>query len=317
MRTEQQTSPGRRVGMLWFAFKIVPLIYLKQPRFFVVHPLRRCDLLSKLYLWSIWNSVRAVAPYPLAVVICFQNCTFDLSETACQSNAKKVIMLWFAFKIVPLIYLKQRIIRIKITAEVVICFQNCTFDLSETAILLGFSDGQCCDLLSKLYLWSIWNSGNQQVEPVTPLWFAFKIVPLIYLKQPRFPYNDVQNCCDLLSKLYLWSIWNSSNAKPQQQSVVVICFQNCTFDLSETAAPETLKSILMLWFAFKIVPLIYLKQHRRTANPDRPVVICFQNCTFDLSETAVEVKDPEDAPLWFAFKIVPLIYLKQPRSRSI
>ena len=169
--------------------------------------------------------------------------------------------MWFAFKIVSLTYRKQRQSAIIDRYCVVICFQNCIFDISKTAAadLLNFYF--CCDLLSKLYLWHIENSLVVPSEPTTTvvicfqncifdisktaavsgkegsykLWFAFKIVSLTYRKQPNCNKVIIFDSCDLLSKLYLWHIENSAVIFKVEFFEVVICFQNCIFDISKTA----------------------------------------------------------------------------------
>ena len=68
---------------------------------------------------------------------------------------------------------------------------------------------------------------------------------------------------------------------------VVICLKNRTFAVYKTTPPSGNLICLVLWFAWKIVPLRYTKQRR--------------------SESEVS-----PAKLWFAWKIVPLRYTKQP-----
>ena len=103
------TKTCRRVlgYVLWFAWKIVPLWYQQQHRTQTAAPQQGCDLLEKLYLCGINN-----------------NTVF---------KSKAAILLWFAWKIVPLWYQQQQ---------------------TETAI----SFPKSCDLLEKLYLCGINNN---------------------------------------------------------------------------------------------------------------------------------------------------------------
>ena len=170
--------------------------------------------------------------------------------------------------------------------KVVICFQNCIFDISETTTSAS--------------------KPNRKL-----LWFAFKIVSLTYRKQPIMLIISLQHCCDLLSKLYLWHIGNNKNDGRTPTLVVVICFQNCIFDISETTWGWRRVQSTWLWFAFKIVSLTYRKQLARELPSLAMVVICFQNCIFDISETTMGLILQQSISLWFAFKIVSLTYRKQ------
>ena len=119
--------------------------------------------------------------------------------------------------------------------------------------------------------------------------------------------------------------------------LVVICFQICTFEPLETATLNPVTFRILLWFAFKFVPLNHWKQHgvvkqrsgRRcdllsnlylwtigNSTIDRCgsillVVICFQICTFEPLETAMRRVYHIVHLLWFAFKFVPLNHWKQ------
>ena len=118
---------------LWFAFKFVPLNHWKQPIAIIRASNCCCDLLSNLYLWTIGNSNRSSYNEFVAVVICFQICTFEPLETAAKIIINIEIWLWFAFKFVPLNHWKQQLEPNTITTCVVICFQICTFEPLETA----------------------------------------------------------------------------------------------------------------------------------------------------------------------------------------
>ena len=143
------------------------------------------------------------------VVICFQNCIFEISETPLGDWVVRHHALWFAFKIVSLKYRKHRNPFSRGFTGVVICFQNCIFEISETPKAFKVSD---------FYL----------------LWFAFKIVSLKYRKHLALPKVGCLSGCDLLSKLYLWNIGNTQQMDMSAVECVVICFQNCIFEISET-----------------------------------------------------------------------------------
>ena len=225
--------------LLWFAFKFVPLNHWKQPTVMEHNAASCCDLLSNLYLWTIGNSrkwgntlwalscdllsnlylwtignsfhFRTDSAWP--VVICFQICTFEPLETAKEEQLWERILLWFAFKFVPLNHWKQRVYCHAGLALVVICFQICTFEPLETAGIF---------------------SKNHSLT----LWFAFKFVPLNHWKQLVLSLGNGFICCDLLSNLYLWTIGNSHLVYCSAFPLVVICFQICTFEPLETALDD-------------------------------------------------------------------------------
>ena len=168
-------------------------------------------------------------------MICFQNCIFVLWNTAPFSTDKMLSALWFAFKIVSLCC-ETQLIDIKVKRRtVVICFQNCIFVLWNTA-----ED----DALAKNY----------------KLWFAFKIVSLCCETQQKQAKESVNECCDLLSKLYLCVVKHSCTNVNGRRN--------------------------MLWFAFKIVSLCCETQLCVLHLLHHTVVICFQNCIFVLWNTA-------------------------------
>ena len=117
------------------------------------------------------------------------------------------------------------------------------------------------------------------------MWFAWKSVPLWYLKQPSR---------DLRIKFF-----------------VVICLKICTFVVSKTTLLHDIYGHSRLWFAWKSVPLWYLKQQFETLKSRYRVVICLKICTFVVSKTTNFKSHSEDKQLWFAWKSVPLWYLKQ------
>ena len=139
---------------------------------------------EKTYLCGIQNNCVASSFFFRTVVICLKNRTFAVYKTTRVGNYWRAKKLWFAWKIVPLRYTKQR--------------------QSSQAYLLS-----CCDLLEKSYLCGIQNNilarkifrtgvviclknRTFAVYKTTSarffcacdkLWFAWKIVPLRYTKQ--------------------------------------------------------------------------------------------------------------------------------------
>ena len=155
------TSSGETItsASLWFAWKIVPLRYTKQPKAATHANKARCDLLEKSYLCGIQNNF-------------FEVCL-------------KVLKLWFAWKIVPLRYTKQRsfqalhgrggcdlleksylcgiqnnwICRGSNACAVVICLKNRTFAVYKTTHRTQGRRPSRCDLLEKSYLCGIQNNN--------------------------------------------------------------------------------------------------------------------------------------------------------------
>ena len=117
------------------------------------------------------------------------------------------------------------------------------------------------------------------------LWFAWKSVPLWYLKQ-------------LNSEICLYQD-------------VVICLKISTFVVSKTTELSDIFSRDLLWFAWKSVPLWYLKQHTSGLHSRLIVVICLKISTFVVSKTTGRSRGSRCSMLWFAWKSVPLWYLKQ------
>jgi len=221
--------------LLWFAYKTVSLTYRTQRYHFLKCRTCCCDLLTKLYLWHIGHNLGDDLQGEVGVVICLQNCIFDISDTTITEKYSKAIALWFAYKTVSLTYRTQQ--KIKYTkrqqrcdlltklylwhighnwkiwywlfAFVVICLQNCIFDISDT-------------------------TEQYARRCVQPLWFAYKTVSLTYRTQLCGLLPNHLLCCDLLTKLYLWHIGHNETLNQFGIIRVVICLQNCIFDISDT-----------------------------------------------------------------------------------
>ena len=227
---------------MWFAFKFLPLQYLRQLLLLQASFDLSCDLLSNSYLCSICDSYQRPNYQQRKVVICFQILTFAVSATAhffCLSIATK---LWFAFKFLPLQYLRQ---------------QN--FFKNRTA--LG------CDLLSNSYLCSICDSHPVAAVDDARVVICFQILTFAVSATARAKFWPALPSCDLLSNSYLCSICDSPRPHVQPRFYVVICFQILTFAVSATARKAKSPCWRWLWFAFKFLPLQYLRQPSRCVWP--------------------------------------------------
>ena len=98
-----------------------------------------------------------------------------------ERNITRAAKLWFAWKSVPLWYLKQLLIVFLYNKLVVICLKISTFVVSKTTL---FHSCECSSML----------------------WFAWKSVPLWYLKQLASKSICERRCCDLLENQYLCGI---------------------------------------------------------------------------------------------------------------
>ena len=221
-------------------------------------------------------------------------------------------MLWFAWKIVLLLYCKQQLLPERLKALVVICLKNRTFAVLQTTYLA-------------------------EITCIGRLWFAWKIVLLLYCKQLT-KRTIRQACrCDLLEKSYFCCIANNNTQLIIWTSIVVICLKNRTFAVLQTTSTPPWRWPRQLWFAWKIVLLLYCKQLAVgdveawpscdlleksyfcciANNPsaiDLPttfVVICLKNRTFAVLQTTHTEWRSRPHPLWFAWKIVLLLYCKQ------
>ena len=120
--------------MLWFAWKFVPLWYQQQPYYVFPISVAGCDLLENSYLCGINNNYMRSLNAFCSVVICLKIRTFVVSTTTKRINRTQRIMLWFAWKFVPLWYQQQRASPAR-------------------------DSGTCCDLLENSYLCGINNNS--------------------------------------------------------------------------------------------------------------------------------------------------------------
>ena len=194
---------------LWFAWKIVLLLYCKQLAVGDVEAWPSCDLLEKSYFCCIANNPSAIDLPTTFVVICLKNRTFAVLQTTHTEWRSRPHPLWFAWKIVLLLYCKQRWPRLQWVLP-------------------------CCDLLEKSYFCCIANNVQYATIAAKLLWFAWKIVLLLYCKQQHGHAESSQESCDLLEKSYFCCIANNALATSARSGRVVICLKNRTFAVLQT-----------------------------------------------------------------------------------
>ena len=251
------------------------------------------------------------------VVICFHFTIFVVLETTGNRKTTRRHMLWFAFILLSLSYWKQRARAVITTPQVVICFHFTIFVVLET-------------------------TRGRKPTPSAALWFAFILLSLSYWKQPVKAKESHLVSCDLLSFYYLCRTGNNLRAQVYTYIYVVICFHFTIFVVLETTGSLKGTSAGTLWFAFILLSLSYLKQLVRIAssavsrcdllsfyylcrtwNNDGAsgfysfrVVICFHFTIFVVLETTLLLIYSVAISLWFAFILLSLSYLKQPKSSA-
>ena len=151
------------------------------------------------------------------------------------SKCLTLCVLWFAWKFVPLWYQQQLYYIDKVIRIVVICLKIRTFVVSATTRLL-------------------------RIKVCPMLWFAWKFVPLWYQQQHTPQCTLWHLRCDLLENSYLCGISNNQYSLQEWTHPVVICLKIRTFVVSATTEGRKIKILIMLWFAWKFVPLWYQQQ---------------------------------------------------------
>ena len=158
-------------------------------------------------------------------MICFQISIFEPLKTTAHGEIKKMIVLWFAFKLVSLNHWKQLVAVVPEPWVVVICFQISIFEPLKTTISAGAIHYYALWFAFKLVSLNHWKQlvGRTSLivlvvicfqisifEPLKTtlnmfhihtltLWFAFKLVSLNHWKQLNAGTKGVQISCDLLS----------------------------------------------------------------------------------------------------------------------
>ena len=245
-----------------------------------------CDLLENSYLCGISNNSYNYFHTEEQVVICLKIRTFVVSATTDIGKGYRRLLLWFAWKFVPLWYQQQHITIIKnlilccdllensylcgisnnsltiirCPLYVVICLKIRTFVVSATTSHIELRVIACCDLLENSYLCGISNNYIPRFKWHILLWFAWKFVPLWYQQQQDPLQELLQYRCDLLENSYLCGISNNQSYWSSTMLCVVICLKIRTFVVSATTKENNIKDSEMLWFAWKFVPLWYQQQ---------------------------------------------------------
>ena len=219
-------------------------------------------------------------------MICLKICTFVVSATTLNSDTYSRYLLWFAWKFVPLWYQQQHSViclRLQSCCDllenlylcgisnndirarknriiVVICLKICTFVVSATTPELGYIAHMRCDLLENLYLCGISNNLKDVVASYSPLWFAWKFVPLWYQQQRQRALANLETVVICL-KICTFVVSATTHNICDVGKWVVICLKICTFVVSATTHCNRCNGKRELWFAWKFVPLWYQQQH--------------------------------------------------------
>ena len=194
-----------------------------------------CELLSKICIFDIGNSRLWVHTYTPVVVNCFQKFVSLTSETAHGDFNNDFNKLWIAFKNLYLWHRKQHWLNASFTHAccellskicifdignsyqyfdihllyVVNCFQKFVSLTSETAAEITNREACSCELLSKICIFDIGNSGAYMIHAFRQLWIAFKNLYLWHRKQPGLLDCWTAGRCELLSKICIFDIGNS------------------------------------------------------------------------------------------------------------
>ena len=194
-------------------------------------------------------------------MICLKIRTFVVSATTLIRNAQGQSKLWFAWKFVPLWY-QQQLWQRRVIHDI-----GC--DLLENSYLCGISNNsneghnRTTDVVICLKIRTFVVSAttiNISIWVDSMLWFAWKFVPLWYQQQLSDLVLAVLACCDLLENSYLCGISNNAANLINTLTDVVICLKIRTFVVSATTYGFMLIICIMLWFAWKFVPLWYQQQ---------------------------------------------------------
>ena len=212
--------------------------------------------------------------------------TFAVSATTQEWHFTLGIMLWFAWKQLPLQYQQQ------------LPSLNCSFigscDLLENNYLCSISNNVIPNIITGIFVVICLKTTTFAVSATTvvahrgvavELWFAWKQLPLQYQQQLSHASSSTPLRCDLLENNYLCSISNNPINKSSHRH--------------------------MLWFAWKQLPLQYQQQPQKKGTCIGAVVICLKTTTFAVSATTEGVHTILAYELWFAWKQLPLQYQQQ------
>ena len=191
--------------MLWIAFRFVSLHKLRQ------HSSQEASEVS--------------------VVNCFQICIFTQAKTTKGSGSLSTSLLWIAFRFVSLHKLRQQTYSIRLSEQVVNCFQICIFTQAKTTVGINACTirrlwiafrfvslhklrqlercGCICTHVVNCFQICIFTQAKTTIAvefyPLFLLWIAFRFVSLHKLRQPPAKLRDYTLGCELLSDLYLYT----------------------------------------------------------------------------------------------------------------
>ena len=117
---------------LWIAFKNLYLCCLKQLKRCNKPSRIRCELLSKICIFVVWNNCRQKDKGTVLVVNCFQKFVSLLSETTINQDSGNQTSCELLSKICIFVVWNNKDKKNKISRAVVNCFQKFVSLLSET-----------------------------------------------------------------------------------------------------------------------------------------------------------------------------------------
>ena len=154
------------------------------------------------------------------------------------------------------------------TNEVVICFQQTIFDITnpplthKTVLWFAFNKRSLTSTKDNL-----WNANSCDLLSTNDLWHRY------------LPILTSRNSCDLLSTNDLWHLWWSAHIRRD----VVICFQQTIFDIM--LPWNRAQDYVVICFQQTIFDILRF----RIMNVVK-VVICFQQTIFDIRSSLNVIK---------------------------
>ena len=249
---------------LWFAWKIVLLQYCKQQRCCVCTFWLCCDLLEKSYFCSIANNWATQHFCNCIVVICLKNRTFAVLQTTDKLRLRSKYGCDLLEKSYFCCIANNKHGENKNCNLVVICLKNRTFAVLQTTTLEPFKQVFGCDLLEKSYFCCIANNFLAVGSVSSWVVICLKNRTFAVLQTTAIWVTLTFGGCDLLEKSYFCCIANNSATIPIGVYLVVICLKNRTFAVLQTTGKAQALVRRRLWFAWKIVLLLYCKQPNKT-----------------------------------------------------
>ena len=237
---------------LWIAFKNYYLRDEGQPFTLGVWLLICCELLSKIIIFVMKDSRIEAECVATGVVNCFQKLLSSWWRTAQWYSMCAAELLWIAFKNY---YLRDE--GQQSTAKI-LSVDSC--ELLSKIIIFVMKDSESAkekrflkvvNCFQKL-LSSWWRTARQFSQLLRRwLWIAFKNYYLRDEGQLRFRYPFDLPGCELLSKIIIFVMKDSSFNKTVLNSFVVNCFQKLLSSWWRTAISYKYTNTGVLWIAFK------------------------------------------------------------------